>query len=78
MNQADTNFHSPEDEPIYQVGTPHVEAIDLEQIDQFQPEIAPRSTTSAITDLYTSSQIEAQRYRDQGDPSDYENFDEDQ
>ena len=45
--------------------------VDLEQVNQFQPEFEPRSTTTATTDLYASSQIESNRHRDQGDPDEY-------
>ncbi len=77
MNHNNTEFHSqPED--IYHVETQQSEFIDLEQVDQFQPEFEPRSTTTAMTDLYTSSQIESSRYRDQGDPNDYSARFEDQ
>ena len=71
MTQDYTEFHSNHDKTLYEVETQHQEVIDLEQVDQFQPETAPRSTTTAMTDLYTSSQIESSRYRDQGDPNEY-------
>ena len=72
MNQTYTDFHLPDDEQTHQIGAPEIESVDLEQVDQFQPETAPRSTTSALTDLYASSQIEAGRYREQGDSGEYE------
>jgi len=72
MNQDYTEYHSQSDEELYQVETNEVESVDLEQVNQFQPESEPRSTTTAMTDLYTSSQIESCRhYRDQGDPNEY-------
>ena len=77
MNQTHLNFYL-QDEQFYQQDAPQTESIDLEQVDQFQSETAPRSTTSASTDLYTSSQNEAQRHRDQGDPNEYEDLFEDQ
>ena len=72
MNQTHTDFYLPDDEQFYSQDAPQMGAVDLEQVDQFQPETAPRSTTSASTDLYASSQSEAQRYRDQGDPNEYD------
>ncbi len=79
MNQEYTEFYSQNDEDIYRVETPEVESVDLEQVNQFQPEVEPRSTTTATTDLYTSSQIESSRYyRDQGDPNEYSTRFEDQ
>ena len=73
MSRIIANFHSP-DEQIYQNGASEIEtnpaqSIDFEQVDQFQPEVEPRSTTSAITDLYASSQSESHRHREQGDPN---------
>ena len=79
MNQDYTEFHSNQDETFYEVENEREEAIDLDQVNQFQPEIAPRSTATALTDLYTSSQIESSRhYRDQGDPNEYSTRFEDQ
>lgn len=65
-------FHSPDDEQLYEADVREVQSVDLEQVNQFQPEFEPRSTSSATTDLYASSQIEAHRHRDQGDPNDYD------
>ena len=79
MSQNYTEFQAQNDEPIYQVEPREEESIDLEQVNQFQPEVEPRSTTTAMTDLYTSSQIESSRhYRDQGDPNEYSTRFEDQ
>ena len=58
--------------------TQHDETIDIEQVNQFQPEVEPRSTTMASTDLYASAQSESHRHRDQGDPDDYRPRFEDQ
>lgn len=79
MNQTYANFHSPDDEQIYQSGAAKIDfsdaqSIDFEQVDQFQPEVEPRSTTSAITDLNASSQIESHRHREQGDPDEYNSY----
>ena len=78
MSRTIANFHSP-DEPIYQNGASEIEttpaqSLDLEQVDQFQPEVEPRSTTSAITDLYASSQSESHRHREQGDPEEWDSL----
>ncbi len=79
MNQDYTEYYSQNDEAIYQSEALEVESIDLEQVNQFQPEFEPRSTTTATTDLYASSQIESHRsYRDQGDPNEYSTLFEDQ
>ena len=78
MSQAYTEFHSQDDPEIYHVEVRETESIDLEQVNQFQPETEPRSTTTAMTDLYTSSQIESSRYREQGDPNEYSTRFEDQ
>ena len=78
MPQADTEFHSPDDEQIYHIGYCESDFVDLEQVDQFQPEVQPRSTTSASTDLYTSAQLESRRHREQGDPNEYDSRFEDQ
>ena len=78
MSQVDTEFHSPDDEQIYHIGYSESDFVDLEQVDQFQPEVAPRSTTAALTDVYASAQIESHRYRDQGDSSEYDARFEDQ
>lgn len=72
MIQVDTEFHSPDDEQNYSIGYSESDFVDLEQVDQFQPEVEPRSTTSASTDLYASAQLESRRYRDQGDPNEYD------
>ena len=56
----------------------HTEIVDIEQVNQFQPEVAPRSTTTASTDLYASAQSESHRHREQGDPDDYRPRFEDQ
>ena len=50
---------------------PGSESVDVEQADQFQTEIAPRSTATASTDPYASAQVESHRRREQGDPDDY-------
>ena len=71
MNQTYTEFYSQGDPDIYQAETRRDECFDLEQVNQFQPEVEPRSTTTAMTDLYASSQIESHRNREQGDPNEY-------
>ena len=83
MKQTYTNFYSPDDDAIYQIGDREtnereIDEVDLEQIDQFQSEVEPLSTTSALTDLYASSQIEAYRRREQGDPDEYDFFADEQ
>lgn len=72
-----TEFH-PQDEELYHVEEQIHEIVDLEQVNQFQPEFEPRSTTTAMTDLNASSQIESHRYRDQGNPDEYGSRFEDQ
>ena len=78
MSQHNTEFHSQDTEDFYEVQEQHHEIFDLEQVNQFQPEFEPRSTTTATTDIYASSQIESNRYRDQGDPNEYGPLFEDQ
>lgn len=60
---------------IFQHGN---DTIDLDQIDQFQTESAPRSTATANTNPNSISQEESQRFRDQGDPNEYSTRFEDQ
>lgn len=45
--------------------------LDLDQVDQFQTESAPRSTATANTDPNAMSQQESHRHREQGDPNEY-------
>ncbi len=71
MSQHNTEFYSQDNEDFYHIQDSQGESFDLEQVNQFQPEFEPRSTTTATTDLYASSQIESNRYRDQGDPNEY-------
>ena len=71
MNQHNNEFYPQDNEDIYHHEEPQQEFFDLEQVNQFQPEFEPRSTTTATTDLYASSQIESNRFRDQGDPNEY-------
>lgn len=79
MNQDYTEYHAQNDEELYHVETNEVESVDLEQVNQFQSEAEPRSTATAMTDLYASSQIESHRhFRDQGDPNEYSPRFEDQ
>ena len=59
----------------FQVGN---DTFDLDQVDQFQPESSPRSTSAVNTDLNAMSQEEAHRFRDQGDPNEYSTRFEDQ
>ena len=73
-----TEFDPQDSENFYQIGQQQHDSIDLEQINQFQLEVEPRSTTTATTDLYASAQIESNRYRDQGDPDEYSMMFEDQ
>lgn len=54
------------------------DTIDFDQVDQFQPEFAPRSTSAAHTDPNAMSQEESRRFRDQGDPNEYSTRFEDQ
>ena len=78
MSHNHTEFHPQDNEEFYHVEESTHESVDLEQVNQFQPEFEPRSTTTAMTDLYASSQIESHRYRDQGDPDEYDSRFEDQ
>ncbi len=78
MNRNHTEFHPQDNEELYRVEEQNHDFVDLEQVNQFQPEFEPRSTTTATTDLYASSQIESNRYRDQGDPDEYGPHFEDQ
>ena len=78
MSQNNNEFYPQDNEEIYHIEDSQDDFIDLEQVNQFQPEFEPRSTTTATTDLYASSQIESHRYRDQGDPDDYGPIFEDQ
>ena len=78
MSQHNTEFYPQDNEEFYRVEEPTNDTIDLEQVNQFQPEFETRSTTTALTDLYASSQIESHRYRDQGDPDEYSPHFEDQ
>lgn len=78
MSYNTTEFHLQNGEEFARAEQMGEDLTDLEQINQFQPEIAPRSTTSAMTDLYASAQSESNRYRDQGDPDEYDARFEDQ
>lgn len=78
MSHNTTEFYSQDNEDFYHIEEQHQEFVDLDQVNQFQPEFEPRSTTTATTDLYASSQIESNRYRDQGDPNEYSPLFEDQ
>lgn len=71
MNDNITENYSQDNEDFYQAYQQGDDFVDLEQINQFQPEIAPRSTATAMTDRYASAQIESSRLRDQGDPEEY-------
>ena len=71
MSHNPTEFHPQDNEDFYHVEEQMHDSIDLEQVDQFQPEFEPRSTTTAMTDLNASSQIESHRYHEQGDPDEY-------
>lgn len=78
MRHNTTEFYPQDNEDLYRAQQQGDDFVDLEQIDQFQPEVAPRSTTTAMTDLYASAQSESSRYRDQGDPEEYSMSFEDQ
>ena len=71
MSQHNTEFYPQDNEDFYQPEAQQREFFDLEQVNQFQPELEPRSTTTATTDLYASAQSESNRYREQGDPDEY-------
>lgn len=72
MSDNNTEFHFQSNEDFYRAEQQGDDFVDLEQINQFQPEVAPRSTTTAMTDLYASAQSESNRYREQGDPDEYD------